>query len=163
MSATYYSYVQSPVGPLLLSGDGSCLSGLSFSVGRKARAAEFDWIRNDELFTDASAQLAQYFSGDLTEFRLALAPKATAFQKSVLDALLDIPHGQTRSYLDIARSIGNPKAVRAVGGANGNNPIAIIIPCHRVVGSNGKLTGFGGGLENKRFLLDLERGDLLSI
>ena len=87
----------------------------------------------------------------------ALAPDATPFQSGVLEALQAIPYGETRSYLDIAKAVGNPKAVRAVGSANGNNPIPIIIPCHRVIGSNGSLTGFGGGLDTKRYLLDLER------
>jgi methylated-DNA-[protein]-cysteine S-methyltransferase len=101
-------------------------------------------------------QLRAYFSGELTDFDLPLNLRGTAFQKSVWDALLTIPYGETRSYLQIAERLGAPKAVRAVGAANGQNPAPIVVPCHRVIGSNGKLTGFGGGLPLKRFLLDLE-------
>jgi methylated-DNA-[protein]-cysteine S-methyltransferase len=105
---------------------------------------------------EAAGQLAAYFGGELKAFDLPLAPEGTPFQRSVWDALLTIPYGETRSYLQMAILIGAPKAVRAVGAANGQNPIPIVIPCHRVIGSNGKLTGFGGGLPLKRQLLDLE-------
>ena len=101
--------------------------------------------------------LDEYFEGKLQTFSLNLSPQGTAFQRQVWDALLQIPYGETRSYQDIARTIGNPKAVRAVGGSNARNPIAIIIPCHRVIGASGKLTGYAGGLQYKRALLDLER------
>jgi methylated-DNA-[protein]-cysteine S-methyltransferase len=104
----------------------------------------------------AVEQLNAYFEGELKTFDLPLAPLGTAFQKNVWNALVSIPYGETRSYLQIAEGIGAPKAVRAVGAANGRNPIPIVIPCHRVIGSNGKLTGFGGGLPLKRLLLDLE-------
>jgi len=153
----YYTYMDSPIGRLLLAGDGECLQILGFSSGPKARGAAADWQRSDEPFTVAKRQLTEYFAGERQAFDIQLAPRATEFQGRVLQALQQIPYGETRSYLDIARAVGNPKAVRAVGGANGNNPIAIIIPCHRVIGTNGSLTGFGGGMETKRFLLDLER------
>ncbi|NOX49598.1 MAG: methylated-DNA--[protein]-cysteine S-methyltransferase [Gammaproteobacteria bacterium] len=152
----YYSYTDSPIGPLLLVGDHNSLSGLYFSTGKKARGADSDWERYDAPFQRTKKQLAEYFAGRRKVFDLELLPSGTAFQLSVLNALLEIPYGETRSYADIAQHIENPKAVRAVGSANGNNPIALIIPCHRVIGSNGSLTGFGGGLESKRFLLDLE-------
>jgi methylated-DNA-[protein]-cysteine S-methyltransferase len=101
-------------------------------------------------------QLQAYFGGELMEFDVPLAPEGTAFQRTVWKALLEIPYGETCSYSDLARSIGNPAAVRAVGAANGRNPIGIIVPCHRVIGSSGKLVGYGGGLPMKRMLLDLE-------
>ena len=153
----YYSYTNSPIGQLLLAGDGQRLEVVGFSSGGKARGADSTWERFDEPFRTVKRQLSEYFDGRRHEFEVELAPRATAFQRKVLDYLLGIPYGETRSYLDVAVAIGNPKAVRAVGGANGNNPIPIIIPCHRVIGSNGTLTGFGGGIETKRYLLDLER------
>lgn len=152
----FYSYMDSPIGRLLLAGDNDGLKVVGFSSGNKARGADAEWERFDEPFRKVKAQLQEYFSGDRKNFDILLAPDATPFQASVLEALQDIPYGETRSYRDIAERIGNPKAVRAVGGANGANPIPIIIPCHRVIGSNGTLTGFGGGLDSKRFLLDLE-------
>ena len=152
----FYSYMDSPIGRLLLAGDRHHLKVVGFSSGKLARGADPDWERFDEPFRRVKAQLEQYFAGERKHFDLELAPDATPFQASVLAALREIPYGETRSYRDIAEQIGNPKAVRAVGGANGSNPIPIIIPCHRVIGSNGTLTGFGGGLDNKRFLLDLE-------
>lgn len=152
----FYSYMDSPIGRLLLAGDKNNLKVLGFSSGNKARGADADWERFDEPFREVKKQLEEYFAGKRKVFELKLVPDATPFQATVLQALQDIPYGETRTYGDIAESVGNPKAVRAVGGANGNNPIPIIIPCHRVIGSNGTLTGFGGGLESKRFLLDLE-------
>ncbi len=152
----YYSYFDSPIGPLLLRGDRHALHGLYFSTGNKARGADPAWERYDEPFRRVKRQLTEYFSGERKAFDLPLEPAGTPFQLSVLAALQEIPYGETRSYRDIAERIGNPKAVRAVGSANGNNPIALIIPCHRVIGANGSLTGFGGGLESKRYLLDLE-------
>ena len=152
----FYSYVDSPIGPLLLSGDRDELRGLFFSKGSKAQGAHPDWERNDACFADAAMQLREYFDGQRKTFELPLAPAGTPFQLSVLQALQEIPFGETCSYLDVAKRIGNPKAVRAVGAANGSNPIALIIPCHRVIGSNGSLTGFGGGLDSKKFLLQHE-------
>ena len=154
----FYSYVDSPIGALLLTSERTVLQGLYFSSGNKARGADAEWERYDEPFRRAKRQLDEYFAGERKQFDLELDPPGTDFQKSVLAALLEIPYGETRSYLDIAEQIGNPKAVRAVGGANGNNPIAVIIPCHRVIGKNGSLTGFGGGLEVKSKLLELELG-----
>ena len=151
-----YSYCASPVGRLLLTGDGNVLTGLYFTTGKKAQGANRLWRRNDRVFAVAQRQLHEYFAGERKVFDLPIKPEATPFQASVLEELQRIPYGEVRSYADIADAVGNPKAARAVGNANGNNPIAIIIPCHRVVGSNGSLTGFGGGLDSKRYLLDLE-------
>jgi methylated-DNA-[protein]-cysteine S-methyltransferase len=151
-----YSYLESPIGPLLLHGNGEVLEGLHFSTGKKAKGADPRWRRIDGAFEQARRQLTEYFAGQRKVFELDIAPRGTDFQQQVWRALLEIPYGETCSYRDIAMRIGNPKAVRAVGSANGNNPIAVIVPCHRVIGSNGNLTGFGGGLETKRFLLALE-------
>lgn len=153
----FYSYMDSPVGRLLLAGDRDHIRLVGFSSGGKARGADPDWERFDEPFRAVKQQLGEYFEGVRQSFEVPLAPQATPFQARVLEALQAIPYGQTRSYKEIAQAVGSPKAVRAVGGANGNNPIPILIPCHRVIGSNGTLTGFGGGLDVKRYLLDLER------
>ncbi len=146
----------SPVGPLLLAGDGDALSVISFSSGKGARCADPSWKRDDAAFAGPIRQLGEYFDGARRTFDLDLAPSGTAFQRQVLDALLTIPYGETRSYADVARQVGRPAAVRAVGAANGRNPLPIVIPCHRVIGRDGSLTGFGGGLDAKRFLLELE-------
>ncbi len=116
-----------------------------------------DWQRDDSIFKDAFAQLRAYFEGELTTFNLPLCFAGTAFQKAVWRALLDIPFGETTSYGALAALIGQPSASRAVGAANGANPLPIIAPCHRVIGSDQSLTGFGGGLDTKRFLLNHER------
>lgn len=152
-----YTYMDSPVGRLLLAGEDGALKVIGFSSGNKARGPDPEWRRHDDPFRRACVQLEEYFQGVRHSFDLPLAPDATPFQARVLAALQRIPYGETRSYKDIAADLGDVKAVRAVGGANGNNPIPIVIPCHRVIGSSGSLTGFGGGLEAKRFLLDLER------
>ena len=140
---TYYTYMDSPIGRLLLAGDGERLTVVGFSSGNKARGADTGWVRKDGCFAAVRQQLTEYFAGERRAFELDLAPRATPFQATVLAALQEIPYGETRSYMDVARTIGKPKAVRAVGGANGSNPLPIVIPCHRVVGSNGSLTGFG--------------------
>lgn len=157
MSETFYSYYDSPVGSLLLAGDEGALKLISFPGGRAARQPEPDWMRRNELFQPVKKELAAYFAGDLTEFTVKLKPEGTAFQCQVWQALRQIPYGETRSYGDIAVLVGRPDASRAVGAANGQNPLPIIIPCHRVIGSNGDLTGFGGGLACKKHLLALEQ------
>lgn len=149
--------MDSPVGRLLLAGDGDQIKLISFPSGNKCRQAEPEWTAEAGPFGETIAQLRAYFAGELADFELPLAPEGTDFQRSVWDALLKIPYGATVSYGEIARAIGRPKASRAVGAANGDNPIPIVVPCHRVIGSTGKLTGFGGGLEIKATLLDLER------
>lgn len=152
----YYRYLNTPIGDLLLAGDEEGLSLVSFPEGSMRREPEADWIYSEKPFVEASKQLEDYFAGSLKEFNLALKPTGTEFQLAVLDELQKIPYGTTTSYGDIAARIGRPKAVRAVGAANGRNPLPIIIPCHRVVGSSGDLTGFGGGLPTKKALLRLE-------
>ncbi len=153
--------VDSPIGPLTLVADGGQLVALYLDSqrhrpGDAELGAEGD--ARAEPFAAAAAQLSAYFDGRLTEFDLPLAPSGTEFQRRVWAALQQIPYGQTWSYGDLARKIGSPAASRAVGLANGKNPIALVIPCHRVIGSDGSLTGYGGGLDRKRFLLALETG-----
>jgi len=145
--------ITSPIGPLALSAEGDALSSIEFH-------ATGDPVRGDlsGVLAETARQLRAYFGGNLTRFNLPIAPAGTPFQLSVWNALVTIPYGETRSYRDLAALIGHPSAVRAVGAANGRNPIPIVIPCHRVIGSSGKLVGFGGGIETKRRLLDLEAG-----
>lgn len=151
-----YTYVDSPVGPLLLAGRSGSLQLISFPGGSRARRPDPRWHRDDELFTDAAKQLTSYFEGRLQAFSLPLTMTGTDFQKAVWTELTTIPFGATVSYGALARAIGKPSASRAVGAANGANPLPIVVPCHRVIGSNKTLTGFGGGLDTKRFLLELE-------
>jgi len=153
-----YRYMHSPIGEILVAGDSEGLKYVGFPGGKGRIEPEASWCLDEKGFNDVIAQLQEYFAGTRTEFDLKLAPCGTPFQRAVLDALQQIPYGETCSYGEIAARIGKPTAVRAVGAANGRNPLPIIIPCHRVIGSNGGLTGFGGGLPAKRFLLDLERG-----
>ena len=155
METTQYTLVPSPVGTLLLAARYDALATIRF-CGAEAPCPEPDWVRDDSAFDEARAQLAEYFDGRRRQFDLTMQFSGTEFQMAVLDALREIPYGETRSYADIAEQIGRPRAVRAVGAANGRNPLPILIPCHRVVGSDGSLTGFGGGLEVKRQLLALE-------
>jgi methylated-DNA-[protein]-cysteine S-methyltransferase len=152
----YYCYLETPIGDLLLAGDENALSLIGFPEGSMRREPEPDWIFSDKPFAAAREQLTAYFAGERKSFDLNLNPVGTEFQLQVLDELQKIPYGITASYGDIAKRIGRPKAVRAVGAANGRNPIPIIIPCHRVIGSTGKLTGFGGGIPTKKALLKLE-------
>jgi methylated-DNA-[protein]-cysteine S-methyltransferase len=147
--------IDSPIGTLTAAGDADGLRWLLFPRNRHEPARD-DWQREPNAFAALRAQLASYFAGELQSFDLPLAPSGTPFQQSVWTALRAIPYGETRSYRDLAQAIGNPAAVRAVGLANGRNPLPIIVPCHRVIGSDGSLTGFGGGITTKRFLLDLE-------
>lgn len=154
----YYCYLETPIGDLLLGGDDDGLAVVGFPEGSMRLEPEPDWIFNEKPFAEARRQLTEYFDGKRKEFDLVLKPTGTEFQLQVLDELQRIPYGTTCSYSDIAERIGRPKAVRAVGAANGRNPIPIIIPCHRVIGKSGKLTGFAGGLDVKRQLLELESG-----
>jgi methylated-DNA-[protein]-cysteine S-methyltransferase len=158
--AIEYLWMESPVGMLLIAGDEAGLRRVLFAEGRNRVRPETEWRENPEAFSEARGQLQSYFSGKLREFHLPLAPQGTPFQVRVWKELLKIPYGATISYGDLARRLGDLKASRAVGLANGANPIAIVIPCHRVIGSNGKLTGYGGGLKNKEWLLALERGQM---
>ncbi len=147
--------LETPVGPLVLAGDREALRVIRFH-GHQDDA----WVVDRAPFRDAIDQLKAYFAGKLSAFNLTLAPEGTEFQQSVWRALLDIPYGETTSYGAVAKRIGKPSAIRAVGAANGANPIPIVIPCHRVIGRNGKLTGFGGGLPRKELLLKLESRQL---
>ena len=156
--ALFYAEMESPVGGLRLVGDGEKLRQVWFLEGRRRKGPDEDWKRNERLFAEAVRQLRAYFAGELREFDLPLEMEGTEFQLAVWQELRRIPYGETTTYLELAKRIRNPKAVRAVGLANGQNPIPIIVPCHRVIGSDGSLTGFGGGMENKRRLLELERG-----
>ena len=149
---TYYTTTRSPIGRLTLTSNGEALTGLHMDPFQ----ASTNWRRDPAPFGEAIAQLESYFAGERRTFDLPLAPAGTPFQLSVWKELRAIPYGQVRSYGEIARGIGNPKAVRAVGRANGSNPIAIVVPCHRVIGANGTLTGFGGGIDRKVRLLTLE-------
>ena len=152
----YYCYLDTPIGELLLAGENDALSMIGFPKGSMRRDPEPDWIFNEKPLAKVRQQLTEYFAGTRREFDLDLELSGTEFQVSVLRALQDIPYGETVSYGEIARRIGRPKAVRAVGAANGRNPIPIVVPCHRVIGSGGDLTGFGGGLDTKEALLRLE-------
>jgi methylated-DNA-[protein]-cysteine S-methyltransferase len=158
--ATCYQWTESPVGRLLLVADDGGLRELLFERGRTAPAIDASWKDNDRLLREPIRQLRAFFAGERQHFDLELNPQGTGFQQRVWGALQEIPFGETISYRELARRLGNPAASRAVGLANGSNPIAIIIPCHRVIGSKGTLTGYGGGLENKRWLLDFERSQL---
>jgi len=157
MTAPRYTTVDSPIGGLLLVGGDRALSGLYMQEGRRPMRVASGWRRDDDAFRDARRQLSEYFAGRRTRFGLALVMRGSAFQRRVWQALQEIPYGETISYGELARRIGQPSAARAVGLANGSNPISVIVPCHRVIGSNGALTGYGGGLVRKRLLLDLER------
>ena len=150
-----YTHLDTPVGRLLLIADGTALKEVRFPV--KDATIEKDWSCGSALLKQAAAQLKAYFNGDRKTFDLPLAPDGTEFQRQVWEALRQIPYGATVSYSAIAEAINRPRAVRAVGAANGKNPLPIVIPCHRVIGKGGSLTGFGGGLETKQMLLDLEQ------
>ena len=152
----YYCYFDTPIGELLLAGEVDALTMIGFPKGSMRRDPEPDWIYNEQPFEEVRSQLSEYFSGERKAFDLPLSLDGTEFQVSVLEALQTIPYGETTSYGAIAKQIGRPKAVRAVGAANGRNPIPIVVPCHRVIGSSGDLTGFGGGLDTKEALLRLE-------
>ena len=152
---TYYTRIESPIEPLLLASDGESLTSLFMVTQRHGPFFSETWIRDDNAkpFAEARRQMEAYFAGELTEFDLPLNMIGTEFQKTVWRELLNIPFGVTISYGELAERVGNSSASRAVGAANGRNPISIIVPCHRVIGSNGKLTGYGGGIERKEWLL----------
>lgn len=153
-----YTLLDSPIGDLMGVGDGTSINGL-FTVGHHRRP-DPAWTRDDRAFADLRGQLAEYFAGRRRAFDLVLASDGTAFQRSVWAALREVPYGQTASYAQIAARVGSPTAYRAVGSANGRNPLSIIVPCHRIVGADGKLIGYAGGIEAKRWLLAHERAQL---
>lgn len=157
-STMHYTVTDSPIGILMLTGSEDGLNGLYMSDAHHARTVDPEWVRTDALalFEDVSRQLDEYFSGNRKEFEVPLVLSGTEFQREVWAALRTIPYGQTASYGEIAAQIGRPGASRAVGLANGRNPVGIIVPCHRVIGADGTLTGYGGGLDRKQWLLSLE-------
>ena len=154
---TTFRTIDSPIGPLTLAGRSGTLTHLRMVEQTYEPADRGDWRLEPEGFADAVEQLGRYFAGELTEFNFPLALEGTEFQREVWAALQTIPYGETRSYGEIAKAIGRPGASRAVGLANGHNPISIIVPCHRVIGASGSLTGYGGGIDRKLALLQLER------
>jgi methylated-DNA-[protein]-cysteine S-methyltransferase len=162
---TLYDVIESGVGRLLLTADERGLTRVWFDMGGTSLSPRAEWRSVDDApdsapsltIATARAQLNEYFAGERTRFDLVLAPEGTPFQQRVWDALAEIPFGVTISYLDLARTVGDSRAVRAVGAANGRNRLPIILPCHRVIGTDGSLTGFGGGIERKRWLLEHER------
>ncbi|MFR0356193.1 methylated-DNA--[protein]-cysteine S-methyltransferase [Streptomyces sediminimaris] len=156
-----HTVVTSPCGPLTLVAEDGVLCGLYMTGQRHRPPEETFGDRDDTPFAEAEEQLTAYFAGELKEFTLELRLRGTPFQRDVWNQLRRIPYGETRSYGELADALGKPSASRAVGLANGRNPIGVIVPCHRVVGADGGLTGYGGGLERKQRLLDLERGSSL--
>ncbi len=162
MEIVHYRTMDSPVGALTLAGTAGRLQHLRMT-DQTYEPSRVDWQHDETAFPDAVAQLEEYFAGGRREFDLELDLAGTPFQRRVWEALLTIPYGETRSYGEIAAQIDAPGAFRAVGLANGHNPIGIIVPCHRVIGANGSLTGYGGGLDRKRMLLGMEKSDAPTI
>ena len=162
MTGEFWTTMPSPVGELLLTATDAGLTRVWFEQHRHGTRTLHEWTRADgssdavRILGDARMQLEEYFAGARRAFDLPLAAEGTSFQRRVWDALCGIPFGETISYLELARRVGDPRAVRAVGGANGRNPVSIVVPCHRVIGADGSLTGFGGGTERKRWLLEHE-------
>lgn len=164
MDTIWYDYLPTPIGKLLLAADAQGLRDVWFETGKHKKDPDPRWLHTPSRLDFARKQLDEYFAGERQSFDLPLHPLGTPFQVQVWHTLAGIPYGTTISYAELARRIGQPLAVRAVGAANGRNPLPIILPCHRVIGSDGSLTGFGGGLPTKRFLLGMEdrvaHGDL---
>ena len=156
MTQLLHTTVESPIGELLLVGDGHALRLLHMQGSRKPAAVRPEWRRDDDAFANVRAQLEEYFAGERTSFDVPLALEGSPFDLRVWRALQEIAYGETISYGELARAIGQPSASRAVGAANGRNPLSIVVPCHRVIGSDGSLTGYGGGEANKRWLLEHE-------
>ena len=152
-----YDYLETPIGRLLIAADDHGLRCIEFPRADQGARIGATWRRGRSRLVDVIAQLEGWFAGERQAFDLALAPEGTAFRKAVWGELMRIPYGETISYGEIARRLGDPSASRAVGAANGANPLPIVVPCHRVIGANGKLTGFGGGLPTKQWLLEHER------
>jgi len=156
-----FSYLETSVGALLIAGDEAGLRHIRFPLEGEPAAPEEGWLESDQALEKPRRDLAAYFAREREEFDLELAPEGTAFQVEVWGELRRIPYGETVTYGELAHRLGKPKAVRAVGAANGANPLPIVVPCHRVIGADGSLVGFGGGLRVKRALLDLEQGGTL--
>lgn len=151
-----HSVADTPIGELTLVAENGALSALYFPGHKRLPDTSAFGVRTDAGFGEAKRQLAEYFAGERTVFNLPLAPRGDAFQLKVWDLLQTIPYGQTRTYGQLARELGDPHLAQAVGNANGRNPLSIVVPCHRVIGADGSLVGYAGGLERKRFLLELE-------
>lgn len=156
MSRVYYTQIETPIGPFMLAGNGETLLTTSFSTGSQRRKPEAGWIEDATSLRFAIDQLEEYFGGQRTHFDLPLAIVGTDFQKKVWRVLQTIPHGEVWSYGRVAEALGRPTASRAVGAANAANVLPIVVPCHRVIGADGTLAGFGGGLETKQWLLRFE-------
>ncbi len=157
-----YDVIETPIGPLLVAADAAGLRQISFPERGKARRPEAGWVHDPAPFRELASQLREYFAGQRRRFSLRLAPQGTEFQRATWRALAEIPYGTTISYAELARRVGRPAASRAVGAANGANPLPIVVPCHRVIGADGSLTGFGGGLPVKRALLELEGAECVA-
>jgi methylated-DNA-[protein]-cysteine S-methyltransferase len=155
----YFTFYESPIQTLRLVSDGRSLIGLYMMSEKHLQTSQSEWAENDSVapFLETKQQLTDYFAGNLTDFKLPVQMQGTLFQQRVWEVLETIPYGTTMSYGELAQQIGQPNASRAVGLANGRNPVSIIVPCHRVIGANGKLTGYGGGIERKQWLLNHER------
>lgn len=158
-----YRYLESPLGRLLLAGRGDALCRIDFQSGERPMPVPSQWRAEPAAFPEAVRQLGAYFAGRLFSFDLDIRPDGTAFQRAVLAELAKIPYGETATYGEMAQRLGRPGASRAVGAANGRNPLPIVIPCHRVVGADGRLTGYGGGIWIKKWLLELEAGGHVGI
>ncbi len=154
----YFTHFDSPLGTMLAIASENAITDLHIESGKYVPKLNDDWVDSPKLpvFLQLRQELGEYFAGKRKSFDVKLAPEGTEFQRAAWKALTKIPFGQTRSYGEQAAAIGNPKAVRAIGAANGRNPIAIVVPCHRVIGANGTLMGYAGGLDKKEFLLKLE-------
>jgi methylated-DNA-[protein]-cysteine S-methyltransferase len=153
----YYTFMETPVGKLLLTKKQKILQTISFPKKNKQQTIDSSWIENKDKFSMEIKEISDYFAGKLKKFSKITLPKGTDFQQQIWQALLDMPYGSTMSYQEIAEAAGSPKGARAAGNALNINPIPIIIPCHRVIGKNGSLTGFGGGIPTKQYLLELEQ------
>ena len=152
-----YTYIDSPVGRISIQGDGHFVTGLFMSRHKGWKGLDASWQQSDESFTTVREQLAEYFAGERQQFDVPLKLAGTPFQQRVWQELARIPFGMTITYSQLAERIGKPSATRAVGNANGRNPVSIIVPCHRVIGADGTLTGYGGGIDNKEWLIAWER------
>jgi methylated-DNA-[protein]-cysteine S-methyltransferase len=155
--ATYYSHIECPLGQVCIQGDGQFITGLYLPLHKGWKGPDATWQQSDAPFATARKQLAEYFAGERQQFDLPLQLQGTSFQQRVWRELMNIPFGATITYAELARRVGQPTASRAVGAANGRNPISIIVPCHRVIGASGKLTGYAGGVDKKEWLLAWER------
>jgi methylated-DNA-[protein]-cysteine S-methyltransferase len=156
MTATYYTYIDGPLGKMFVQGDGQFMTGLFMPQHKGWHGPESSWQQSDKPFAGVREQLGEYFAGERQQFDVPLKLAGTPFQQRVWQELVRIPFGTTTTYAELARRVGQPTASRAVGHANSRNPISIIVPCHRVIGANGKLTGYAGGIDKKQWLLEWE-------